>query len=421
MKERIGKLGILSTPKLAFFAGLLGLGVVAAEMWLSTQSATSNNSSLTSSNRWQVIEVQSGDSLSRIFHTLNLPNQTLEAVMSAQGAQNTLQLITPGDKLFFHINADRILDSIKYPLSEEKTLLIEKKGDEFVARILDIPLLDVKEFKSGVIHHSLAAAASIAGLNAQVIQQLSQLFSSRINFTRAVQPGDTFSVLYDNYYANGKKVKTGDILAAQFVHQGKTYHVVRYTDPKGHTGFYTLEGQNTEIGLDRFPVHYKRISSKFTYHRMDPVLHRIHTHLGVDLAAPWGSPIHALGDGSIRFMGNHGGYGNAAIIQYGPHYRTLYGHMSRFAPHLHNGAVVKKGQVIGYVGSTGWSTGPHLHLTVWKDGVVQDPLTVQLPGGPPVAGQYMSDFRTKAKNLIAQLELHKNPEFAQNQLPTQAE
>jgi murein DD-endopeptidase MepM/ murein hydrolase activator NlpD len=238
-----------------------------------------------------------------------------------------------------------------------------------------------------------------------MIMELAAIFGWDIDFALDIRRGDHFTVVYQEYYLEGKKVRDGDILAAEFTNQGKSYRAIRYVDADGNAGFYTPEGLSLRKAFLRTPVKFSRISSRFTLHRKHPILNRIRAHKGVDYAAPRGTPIRATGDGKVVFRGRKGGYGRTIVIQHGSKYSTLYGHMSRYNGKVKLGRRVRQGQVIGYVGSSGLATGPHLHYEFRIDGVHRNPLTVKLPVAEPIAKRYRDDFQKLATPLIAQLEL----------------
>ncbi|MEJ2426098.1 MAG: peptidoglycan DD-metalloendopeptidase family protein, partial [Candidatus Thiodiazotropha sp.] len=258
---------------------------------------------------------------------------------------------------------------------------------------------------SGTIENSLYLAAKKAGLSEKLIMQLADIFGWDVDFALEIRSGDRFTVISQEDYLDGEKLKDGPILAAEFVNQGKTYRAIRYTDETGHTDYYTPEGRSMRKAFLRAPVDFRRISSKFTQERWHPVLGKKRPHRGVDYAAKTGTPIKAAGDGKVIFRGKKGGYGNTVIIQHGQTYTTLYGHMSKFNKSAKRGSRVKQGQVIGYVGQTGLATGPHLHYEFRVNGVHRNPLTVKLPAAEPIAEKYRDDFIVKSQPLISKLEL----------------
>jgi murein DD-endopeptidase MepM/ murein hydrolase activator NlpD len=259
-------------------------------------------------------------------------------------------------------------------------------------------------YSGGVIRSSLHQTAQAKGLDQKILSQLTRIFRDKINFSHDVQAGDTFNILYDEEYLQNKKIGTGEIEAAEIMTHGNQYKAVRYIDSSGHTDYYTPEGLSLHKGFIRFPVHYSHISSRYSVHRLNPVTHLVRPHMAIDFAAPPGTPIKAAADGRITFIGRRQGYGKAIIIRHFENSTTLYAHMRNFAAHLHAGSHVKEGDIIGYVGDTGRSTGPHLHYELRRNGVKQNPLTVALPSAAPLNKAARAQFIPSAKRLIAQLE-----------------
>lgn len=269
-------------------------------------------------------------------------------------------------------------------------------------------------YVSGLVTHSLYSDARKAGLSTRQANQLVQLFSGK-NLAQTMRSGDDFHVLYENPKIIKNKKYSGNILAAQITRNDKTYQLIRFADPKGRANYYTPQGQTlgNGDGLLRQPVQFTHISSGFSSNRVDPVLHYRRPHLGVDYAAPTGTPIKAAGDGVVAEMGYHGGYGKTIVIKHDDKYSTLYGHMSKYAE-LKTGDPVQQGQVIGYVGQTGFATGPHLHYEIHVNDVAYNPLTVALPGAS-IPREYRNQFLAKSKVLLAQLhDKRQQVQLAQN-------
>ncbi len=371
---------------------------------------------------WRTIVVKSGDSLEKIFKDIGLDISQLQEILSTNRTTNkALNNIKPGQTMKLQATPNHQLLQLKYALNDEKMLWVQRAAAGFKTVVKesakDIPLPEAINSKrphyiSGTIQHSLNETASRSGMSYNMTHQLTQAFSNRVNFKR-LQAGDHFSFIYQ---PSIKDPRNGEIIAAEFNNRGKDYQVVRYTDASGHTAYYDPKGQNflSTSGFLRFPVQFKRISSPFSYKRMDPVVHRVHSHLGVDLAAAYGTPIKSIGDGKIEFMGRRGGYGNAIIVSYGNNYKALFGHLSRFNTSLKRNSPVHQGQVIGYVGSTGWATGSHLHYELHVNGVPRDPVRVALPAARSIQAKDRSRFLQQSKAMLAQLELFQNHEFAAN-------
>ncbi|HKJ77578.1 MAG TPA: peptidoglycan DD-metalloendopeptidase family protein, partial [Gammaproteobacteria bacterium] len=258
---------------------------------------------------------------------------------------------------------------------------------------------------TGTIETSLFEAGREAGLSDRTIMELAYIFGWDVDFALDIRAGDRFTILYEEQFLDGEKLRNGPILAAEFINRGRVVRAVRFTDPSGHTDYYSPEGRSMRKAFLRSPVDFRRISSRFQRERFHPVLGKKRPHRGVDYAANVGTPIKASGDGKIVFRGWKGGYGRAVILRHGGRYTTLYGHMSRFRGGLRTGSRVKQGQVIGYVGASGLATGPHLHYEFRVNGVHRDPLKVELPKAEPIRKAYRDDFRQASKPLLAQLEV----------------
>ncbi len=232
---------------------------------------------------------------------------------------------------------------------------------------------------------------------------LADLFAWDIDFVNDIQPGDTFTVTYEEIYDHGKYVEDGPILAARFVNDGHQYLAVRYVSPDGHAGYYTPDGRSLRKAFLRAPLEFTRVSSPFSLHRRHPILNLIRAHKGVDYAAPIGTPVRAAGDGRVIFAGRKGGYGNVVELDHAHGIMTVYGHLSRFARGLRVGEHVAQGAVIAYVGMTGLATGPHLHYEFRVNGVYKNPQTVSLPDAVPIDAALRADFLAQTGPLLGSL------------------
>ncbi|UCC56850.1 MAG: peptidoglycan DD-metalloendopeptidase family protein, partial [Gammaproteobacteria bacterium] len=363
---------------------------------------------------WHEVTVKSGNSMDYIFAKLDLPPQQLHAIVSQGGAANNLKKIYPGQKLRFLTNDHNGLLRLEYQIDKLNSLTIARAGDAFeISTTHRTPERRVTH-ANGTINSSLYMAAQEAGLPDSLTMELANIFGWDIDFALDIRTGDQFTILYDEKYLDGEKVGTGNILAAEFINGGKVFQAVRYTDQGGKTDYYSLDGKSMRKAFLRTPVDYRRISSKFSLGRKHPILNRIRSHKGVDYAASTGTPIRATGDGKIIYRASKGGYGKTIIIQHGTKYSTLYAHMSRYKGGLRKGSRVKQGQTIGYVGSSGLATGPHLHYELRINGVHRNPLSAKLPGAPPLDKKYRDDFQQKSAALIAQLETIRSIQVARN-------
>jgi len=353
---------------------------------------------------WREVKVKRGDSLSVLFARAGLSPQELHEVLASGDDARRLRRIYPGNTVQFLIGGDSALHKLVFDLDEQHSLHVVRASDGFTSSLVDRPLARHIAHAHGVIEDSLFLAAQRAGLSENLTMELAAIFGWDVDFSLDIRAGDSFTVVYEELYRNGEKLRDGEILAAEFVNRGHDYRAIRYSDENGRTDYYTPDGHSMRKTFLRSPVDFTRISSRFSVGRRHPILNRIRAHKGVDYAAPRGTPVKAAGDGKIVFRGRKGGYGNAVIIQHGSRYSTLYGHLSGFARGVRTGAHVTQGKIIGYVGMTGLATGPHLHYEFRVNGVHRNPLTVHLPDAAPLPARFRDDFTDTAEPLLAQLD-----------------
>ena len=277
--------------------------------------------------------------------------------------------------------------------------------------------LDIRSNQARVvINNSLFIDGHKAGLSDQLIMNLASIFGWDIDFALGIRRGDQFSLIYEEQFLkSGSKYGDGNILAAEFINQGKHYRAIRFQDPTGQVGYFTPNGKSMRKAFIRTPVKFSRISSGFTKKRWHPVLKKWRSHRGVDYAAPTGTPIKAAGKGKITFSGWKGGYGRVVYIKHGTKYTTVYGHLSKFSRRAKVGKRIKQGDIIGYVGQSGLASGPHLHYEMRVKGVHRNPLKVKLPSAKPIPAKYYLAFSDHANELIAQLAMISNAMVAQNE------
>lgn len=364
---------------------------------------------------WQTFTIKAGDNLAYYFQQAGLTSKTLDEVMSIRQA-HPLKKIFPGQTLKINADDSGKLLALQFDVDPLTTLMIQRqaKGD-LVAKVEEKPIEKRVAFGGGQINDSLFLAAKHAKLDDALIMELANIFAYDIDFAQDIQPHDNFKVLYEEYFVNGVKVGNGPIVAAEFTNNGKEYRAIRYTDADGFTSYFSPLGQSLKKAFIRTPVQYTRISSHFNLHRRHPVLHKIRAHRGVDYAAPTGTPVKAAGQGKIMFVGRKGGYGNTIVLQHGSKYTTLYGHLSRFSKNLKSGMSVKQGQVIGFVGSTGLASGPHLHFEFRINGVHHDPLKVALPQADGLTGKAKTQFLAYTKELLSVMDRHEKTMIAANE------
>lgn len=360
---------------------------------------------------WQEVQVSNGDTLSQIFTRLELDSQQMYAVLASdKQTKQALTRLLPGETLLFDVRNGQ-LQKLQYQPSPTQILHVEKGASDFQSWIEELPVETLISHASGTIDSSLYVAGQQAGLTDNLLMQLVGIFGWDIDFALDIRAGDAFTVVYEERFVNGKKLGDGAVLAAEFINQGRSFRAVRFQEEDGSSHYYTPEGGSMRKAFLRTPVEFSRISSRFGG-RVHPVKQTFRMHKGVDYAAPTGTPVKSTGEGKIAFRGVKGGYGNVIILQHGGKYSTLYGHLSRFKSGLGVGSRVKQGQVIGYVGSTGLATGPHLHYEFRVNGAHTNPLTVKLPHASPIPEQLKARFLEQTAPLLAQLDVLKGTQVA---------
>ena len=363
---------------------------------------------------WQEITVARGDNLSLIFPRVGLTARDVYNVAQTPGDIQSLLNLRPGQTMRFGITKDddAKLSVLELEISPLETLIISAAESGYTAERAVRELETHQQYAAGEIRSSLFAAGVQAGLSDKLIMELAYVFGWDIDFALDIRRGDSFRVIYEEGYLDGKKISDGDILAAEFTNRGRTYRAIRFTNSDGHVDYYTADGLSMRRAFNRTPVHFSRISSRFNPNRLHPVLGTNRPHRGVDYAAPTGTPIMATGNGRVESIGNQGGYGLTVVLSHGEKYTTLYAHMSRFKSGLKRGDRVRQGDVIGYVGMTGLATGPHLHYEFRVNGVHRDPLTVELPQAEPISDKYRQAFLQQAQPLLAKLDNLEIPTLA---------
>jgi murein DD-endopeptidase MepM/ murein hydrolase activator NlpD len=359
--------------------------------------------------------IRAGDSLGSVLTRLGVDDaQAQNFIRSDKLARGVLSLKV-GKRIQAETDENGLLLSLSATVADgkdnpAKTITIARKGDKFVASQGPAQLERRVEMRSREITSSLYAATDSntdgSKLPDSIVSQIVEMFSTNIDFRSDLKRGDHFSVVYETFWQDGEMVRTGRILAGEFVNRGVAYQTVWFEDPVTHQGgYYSLDGKSLKAGFLKSPIAFTRISSGFSM-RLHPISGVWKQHKGIDFAAPTGTPIRAAGDGTIETIGsNSGGYGNMIVIKHWANYSTAYGHMSRFAAGLHRGSKVHQGDVIGYVGTTGWSTGPHLHYEFRVAGQARDPMSVKVLAQAPLTPAEMTRFKMAAADMSHRFSL----------------
>ncbi len=320
--------------------------------------------------------------------------------------RRALDIVRPGDIITF-THVDGALQSLNRQISNTLTLSVARSDDGFAVNYVENPLETEIVGRRAQITSSLFAAGQDAGMSAETIMTLAnQIFGWDIDFALDIREGDEFSVLYEQKFQDGEYVNDGRVLAAEFVNQGKTHRAVWFQSQDGEVqGYFTPEGKGMRKAFLRAPLDFTRVSSGFNPRRKHPISGVVRAHKGVDYAAPTGTPIWAAGDGRIQFAGRKGGYGNVVID------RSRQGHQHAStatcrasASRRASGRSVKQGDIIGYVGTTGAATGPHLHYEYRVKGVHKNPATIPMPR-TEIPSSYLAEFRGQSESALAKLQL----------------
>ena len=350
---------------------------------------------------WQVVRVQSGQTLGAVFQQMGIPAATMHRILEQPGAKPALTRLGTGAELAFDM-VDGSLHRFRYDRDPSHRVELSVKGDVIDQQVIERPTELRSIVSSGEIQSSLYVAARKAGLPATAIATMTdEIFNYDIDFTSA-KKGDRFSVVYDQVWREGELIGSGDIRAATFTTGGKTFSGFRF-EHDGKVGYYTADGRPLKKSFIRMPIPYARVTSGFTTARKHPILGKTRAHQGVDYGAGSGTPIMAAGDARVQFVGWKGGYGRTVVLDHGRGYTTLYAHMSRFGK-FKVGQRVPQGSVIGYVGSTGLATGPHLHYEFRVNGVHRNPLNVTMPPAEPLKGAALVAFRAETAPALARIQ-----------------
>lgn len=361
---------------------------------------------------WRSERLQRGDSISRILTRLQVKDAEAERFMLQGDAAHSLLQLKAGQSVAALTTESGALVNLRFNDVNGQEVLISRQNNQLQLTRRAPELHSRPVMKSGVIQSSLFAATDKADLPDSVSAQLVEIFGTQIDFHRDLQRGDRFTIVYEQLNDEGEAAKAGKILAAEFINSGKTYRAVYFANQEGKGGYYSADGKSLKQAFLRSPLEFSRISSGFTVARFHPILQQWRAHKGVDYAAPIGTKIKVTADGVVEFVGQQSGYGNVISIRHQGKYSTLYGHMSGFVSGMRKGTRVSQGDVIGYVGMTGWATGPHLHYEFKVDNVQQDPLKVALPNNVPLEPRNMMAFRQVSSDMMHRLSLLRNTNLA---------
>ncbi len=357
---------------------------------------------LAPSTPWYVREerFQRGDTFTTLLVRLGVGEADTRRVLRARA----LRLLRPGYFVTAHVGDDGALIRLAHLAGRDTLVSVTREGDGYRVSEARAALEMRVAVRSSVIRSSLFAAADTASIPDNIAMQLADIFGGDVDFHRDLRKGDRFSVVYEMYHLDGRPLHAGRVLAAEFVGQGRVLRAVYFTGRDGKSGYYAADGNNLRKAFLRSPLEFSRVTSGFGMRR-HPFMNAWRAHRGIDYGAPAGTRVRAVGDGVVEFAGRQGGYGNVVILRHRGQYSTVYAHLSGFARGIRRGGRVDQGDVIGFVGQTGWATGPHLHYEFRIAGESRNPLSVALPAAHPVASEDMAAFQIRSTPLLAQLDL----------------
>ncbi|HJV73337.1 MAG TPA: M23 family metallopeptidase [Noviherbaspirillum sp.] len=380
---------------------------------LAVPSLTEQIAKLQSDEQFYLREekVRSGDTLATLLSRLGVNDEEATAFIKSDRIAYTVLQLKAGRRVQAQINQDGRLQRLTTTLLDNsgkpvKNLVIARAGSALTASETSAQLERRIEMRAGEIRSSLFAATDAAQIPDSVATQIVDMFATNIDFASDLRRGDRFNVVYETFWQNGDYVRAGRVLAGEFYNGNNKYQSVWFEEPESKQagGYYSFDGKSLKKAFLKSPLEFSRVSSGFAM-RVHPISGRWKQHKGIDFAAPTGTPIRAAGDGVIDFAGTQGGYGNVVVIKHWSKYSTAYAHMSRIVSGMKRGAKVSQGEVIGYVGSTGWSTGPHLHYEFRVNNESLDPRQLDIPNAQPLAGADLQRFRNVASAMSHRLAL----------------
>lgn len=341
-------------------------------------------------------KIEPGDTFTEVMTDMNVPYEQAHSILSSSKDVFDFTKMNAG-KVLKLVFVQEAFAAMEYPLNSDTVVHVKKQEDAFVATEEEIPYVIENATARGMITDSLFLAAQSVGLEDKITMGIADVFSSDIDFATDIREGDSFSVVYEKRTLDGKDAGAGRILAAKFTNSDKTYTAFRFNDK-----FYDSDGKSLARQFLKSPLNYARISSGFSYKRTNPVTKQVTPHRAIDYAADSGTPVIATADGKVTVAGSKGGLGITVEVKHG-NYLTQYAHLLKIAKDVETGATVEQGDVIGYVGSTGISTGPHLQYAMFENGSPINPLTTDFPRGEGVSDSVKDSFLLIKNNLLNQL------------------
>ena len=373
---------------------LIALWGVQSNLGTTTYQQSSDQEQAKSDDKEKIeIVIEPGDTFATIMESADVPYEETEAILVSAKDVYDLTKLHAG-KLIHLFFAEEALAAVDYDLNDEMKIVVEKNESGFEAREEPI-VYDIKQTTAeATITSSLFANGAEVGLSDTTLLALADIFAWDIDFSTDIREGDSFKIVYEKRFLDGEEAGQGNILAARFENQEVEYQAFYYRDTSGKEGYYTSDGASLSRQFLKSPINFGYVSSGFSYSRVNPVTKQVTPHRAIDYAAPQGVPVIATADGTVTFAGRNGAYGIYVEVAHEGGYVTEYAHLSRIKDGVEKGATITQDDVVGYVGSTGISTGPHLQYALRKDGTPINPLTADLPPGKPLDASEREQFLT---------------------------
>ncbi len=354
---------------------------------------------------WREERIQRGDTIGSVLARLSVTDQAAQHFLRTDPRARTLYQLKPGKSVRVQTDDEGHLLALSYLTQNSDLLTVRRGGDDFVASSVAPPATVRLELRASEIRSSLFAAADAVGLPDAITSQIADIFSGDVDFHHDLRRGDRFTVVYEMREVDGYAAGAGKVIAAEFVAKGIANRAYLWRGADGSEGYYAADGKSLRKAFLRSPLEFTRITSGFSMARFHPFMQTWRAHRGVDFAAPTGTPVRAAGDGKVTVAGRQNGYGNVVTLQHAGAFSTVYAHLSGFAAGIKQGSNVTQGQLIGYVGQTGWATGPHLHYEFRVSNEQRDPLTIALPNAQPMTAADLAAFVERVAPLATQLSL----------------
>lgn len=354
--------------------------------------------------------IKRGETLFDIFKKYSLDIKELFYLKEASANIHKLRELYPGRPYKIIVDENNKINSFTYWINEDSILNINRNESGFCAEKKNVEYERRIEHIGGTIKDNLISSVGEGKENLMLALQISDIFAWDIDFTTDLRNGDTFKIVVEGYYLDGEFKKYGEILSTEFFNNGETFYAYRF-EYDGRTDYYDTEGRSLRKAFLKAPLSFRRISSGFTGKRFHPILKIYRPHQGLDYAAPSGAPVSSVGDGTVTFAGYKGQYGKLVIITHPNHYKTFYGHLSKIEKGIKNGMKATQGQIIGYVGSTGLATGPHLHYEIRINNKAVNPLAVKMTKGTSIPKPLMARFIRFKSEMDARLASITPPVF----------